>query len=102
MIKLKYLFTIFTCFLSFNANAALKKKPSSSVIINKKLYLGKRESRILQKELIKKRITDETFVLNFMCDKYKRTSSSKKRSINCLAVSISPDPNYKTAKKEKR
>jgi hypothetical protein len=75
--------------ISLNGHAGIKK--SSSKVIKKPFYLGKAESRQLQKELTKNKMNAETFTLTFKCDKYKRDPSAKKRSLNCLAVSVTPE-----------
>lgn len=79
--------------LFFTISAMAKIKPSSTKIIQNKFFLGDKESDLLKKELTKHKFSAETFTLQFACDKYKRTPSSKNRSLNCRAISVSPDQN---------
>ena len=68
---------------------ASMKKSSQYKLIKQPFYLEGSEIKRLKKELVKQKLYDKTFLLHFKCDKYKRTPSSKKNSINCVAVSIS-------------
>jgi len=78
-------------FLCFKTHAKIQK--TNTKMIKKPFYLGNTEAKKLKKELIKQRINAETFNVTFKCDKYKKSPKAKKQSLNCLAVSISPDAN---------
>jgi len=96
MMKPALIFSIL--FLTLNSLAALKNVGSKA--LKKPIYLGKTETRLLQRELSKANFTGDTFSLTFRCDKFKKNPSAKKRSLNCLAVSVSPDLEVKTLKKK--
>ena len=89
MMVLKLLFFSAVLVFTFKSHGSIKK--SGTVVLKKPFYLGDSETNKLKKQLIKQRFNAQTFVLSFKCDKYKKTPSSKSKTLNCIAVSVSPE-----------
>tara|TARA_B100001248_G_C27399364_1_gene468723 strand:+ start:11335 stop:11598 length:264 start_codon:yes stop_codon:yes gene_type:complete len=79
-----FIFVLTPLYLS----ASLTKKQGH--VFTNEVYLNEKVSKQLQLDLIRNNFSEETFNITFHCDKYKRKPSSKKRSLNCRALSASP------------
>jgi hypothetical protein len=88
---MKYIFLIVA--FVFTVPAFANVKVSTTKILQNKFLLGDKETDMLKKEFTKQKFNYETFTLQFVCDKYKKSPSAKDRTLNCRAVTISPDVN---------
>lgn len=88
MLRLIYIPVVLLAALQSNADL----KVGQTKAITTPFYLEGSEVKKLKSELIKMKFAEDNFVLKFICDKKKKSPKARNRSINCVAVSVSPEP----------